>query len=198
LKIESAEFCLSAHSVGDFPRDELPEVAFLGRSNVGKSSLLNRLLGRRGLARISSTPGRTQAINYFRVNRRSYFVDLPGYGYARASRTDREAWGKVVEKYLRFSADRLLGVLLVDGNVGATASDIEAHAYLTAEGVQTVVVATKMDRVTRGRWRAVLAEVRATLKLKTTEIPVLGVSAKTGDGIQDLWRHLDAHVGKHP
>jgi len=189
---------LSAHSLGDFPRDELPEVAFLGRSNVGKSSLLNRLLGRRGLARTSSTPGRTQAINYFRVNRRSYFVDLPGYGYARASRADREAWGNTVEMYLRFSADRLLGVLLIDGKVGATPSDIEAHAYLAAEGVRTVVVATKMDRVTSGRWPTVLAEVRATLNLKTTEIPVLGVSAKTGDGIQDLWRHLDAHVRKHP
>jgi GTP-binding protein len=198
LKIESAEFCLSAHSLGDFPRDELPEVAFLGRSNVGKSSLLNRLLGRRGLARTSSTPGRTQAINYFRVNRRSYFVDLPGYGYARASRADREAWGRTVEMYLRFSASRLLGVLLIDGKVGATPSDIEAHAYLAAEGVRTVVVATKMDRVTSGRWPTVLAEVRATLNLKTTEIPVLGVSAKTGDGIQDLWRHLDAHVRKHP
>jgi GTP-binding protein len=198
LKIESAEFCLSAHSLGDFPRDELPEVAFLGRSNVGKSSLLNRLLGRRGLARTSSTPGRTQAINYFRVNRRSYFVDLPGYGYARASRADREAWGRTVEEYLRFSADRLLGVLLIDGKVGATPSDIEAHAYLAAGGVRTVVVATKMDRVTSGRWLTVLAEVRATLNLKTTEIPVLGVSAKTGDGIQDLWRHLDAHVRKHP
>jgi len=189
---------LSARSLRDFPRDELPQVAFLGRSNVGKSSLLNRLLGRRGLARTSSTPGRTQAINYFRVNRRLYFVDLPGYGYARASRTDREAWGKSVEVYLRHSADRLLGVLLVDGEIGATPSDIEAHAYLAAGGVRTVVVATKMDRVTRGRWHAVLAEVRETLNLKTTEIPVLGVSAKTGDGIQELWRHLDAHVGKHP
>src|SRR5437879_10346959 len=100
MKITSAEFLKSAFDEADWPRDSIPEIAFLGRSNVGKSSLLNSLLGVKGLARTSSTPGRTQTLNFFLINEEFYFVDLPGYGYAKAAKSDRQAWGRLIEKYL--------------------------------------------------------------------------------------------------
>ncbi|MGH9361388.1 MAG: ribosome biogenesis GTP-binding protein YihA/YsxC, partial [Thermoanaerobaculia bacterium] len=120
MRVASAEYVRSAHEDADFVRDGRPEVLFAGRSNVGKSSLLNRLLGRKGLARTSSTPGRTRAVNYFLVNGRFYFVDLPGYGYAKAARVERRAWGALVDRYLRRALPGSQVVLLVDGKVGAT------------------------------------------------------------------------------
>jgi GTP-binding protein len=166
-------------------RDGRPEVAFVGRSNVGKSSLLNRLLGRKGLARTSSTPGRTQAVNYFLVNRRFYFVDLPGYGYAKAGKEARREWAARVEGYFREAPPALL-VLLVDGNVGATPLDEQAHEYLSGLPVEILVAATKIDRISRGRWAQVARDIRTVLSLGS-EIPVIPVSARSGDGIKELW-----------
>lgn len=189
MKVETAEFIRSAHGSGDIIRDGRPEVAFVGRSNVGKSSLLNRLLGRRDLARTSSTPGRTQAANYFLVNRRFYFVDLPGYGYAKAGKEERKEWAARVEAYLRHALPAALVVMLVDGKVGATPLDVAAYQYLTGLGASVVVVATKMDRVPRGRWPATLREIRATLEL-TDSIPLIPVSARSGVGMKELWSAL--------
>jgi GTP-binding protein len=185
VKVEAAEFVLSAHGSGDYLRDGRPEVAFVGRSNVGKSSLLNRLLGRKGLARTSSTPGRTQAVNYFLINRRFYFVDLPGYGYAKAGKEDRREWAARVEGYFREALPALL-VLLVDGNVGATKLDEQAYEYLCGLEAEVLVVATKVDRFSRGRWPLVTRDIRNALNL-SSEIPVLPVSARSGDGIKELW-----------
>lgn len=186
MKVESAEFIRSAIGEGDYLRDGRPEAAFVGRSNVGKSSLLNRLLGRSGLARTSSTPGRTQAVNYFLVNRRFYFVDLPGYGYAKAGKDDRREWAARVEGYLQKALPRALVVQLVDGNVGATPLDEKAYEYLTGMGADVLVAATKMDKQSRGRWPVALREIRKTLGLEE-RIPVIPVSARTGDGIKELW-----------
>ncbi|MEA2602344.1 MAG: GTP-binding protein, partial [Acidobacteriota bacterium] len=179
------EFVRSAHGSGDYLRDGRPEVAFVGRSNVGKSSLLNRLLGRKGLARTSSTPGRTQAVNYFLVNRRFYFVDLPGYGYAKAGKEARREWAARVEGYFREAPPALL-VLLVDGNVGATPLDEQAHEYLSGLQTEILVAATKIDRISRGRWAQVTRDIRKVLSLGS-EIPVIPVSARSGDGIKELW-----------
>jgi len=185
VKVETAEFVRSAHGSGDYLRDGRPEVAFVGRSNVGKSSLLNRLLGRKGLARTSSTPGRTQAVNYFLVNRRFYFVDLPGYGYAKAGKEARREWAARVEGYFR-EAKPALVVLLVDGNVGATPLDEQAYEYLSGLDAEMLVTATKVDRISRGRWAQVAREVRKVLGLEE-EIPVIPVSARSGEGIKELW-----------
>ena len=186
MKVESAEFIRSAIGEGDYLRDGRPEVAFVGRSNVGKSSLLNRLLGRQGLARTSSTPGRTQAVNYFLVNRRFYFVDLPGYGYAKAGKDDRREWAGRVEGYLKLALPRALVVQLVDGIVGATPLDVKAYEYLTGMGAEIRIAATKMDKQSRGRWPIALREIRNTLGLEE-RIPVIPVSARTGDGMKELW-----------
>jgi GTP-binding protein len=186
VKVESAEFIRSAVGEIDYLRDGRPEAAFVGRSNVGKSSLLNRLLKREGLARTSSTPGRTQAVNYFLVNRRFYFVDLPGYGYAKAGKEDRREWASRVDGYLRMALPRTLVVQLVDGNVGATPLDVQAYQYLADLGASVVVAATKMDKQSRGRWPMALREIRKTLGLEE-RFPVIPVSARSGDGIKELW-----------
>jgi GTP-binding protein len=185
LKLETAEFIRSAHGSGEYLRDGRPEIAFVGRSNVGKSSLLNRLLGRKGLARISSTPGRTQAVNYFLVNRRFYFVDLPGYGYAKAGKEARREWAARVEGYFR-EAPPATVVLLVDGKVGATPLDVQAYEYLAGLGLAVLVAATKIDQIPRGRWMSAMRDIRQTLGLEET-IPVIPVSARSGSGIKELW-----------
>jgi GTP-binding protein len=169
-------------------RDGRPEVAFVGRSNVGKSTLLNRLLGRNGLARTSSTPGRTQAVNYFLVNRRFYFVDLPGYGYAKAGKDARREWAERVEGYFRESPPETV-VLLVDGKVGATPLDVAASEYLAGLGLAVIVAATKIDQIPRGKWTSAMRTVRLTLSLEET-IPVIPVSARAGVGIKELWGAL--------
>ena len=192
MKIESAEFIRSAHGSGDYLRDGRPEIAFVGRSNVGKSSLLNRLLGRKGLARTSQTPGRTQAVNYFLVNRRFYFVDLPGYGYAKAGKEARREWAARVEGYFREEPPDAV-VLLVDGKVGATPLDVQAYEYLSSLGVALIVAATKVDKVSRGKWASSVKEVRKTLGLEE-EVPVIPVSSHSGDGIKELWGAVALHL----
>jgi GTP-binding protein len=193
VKIESAELGHSAHTSQGFVRDGRPEIAFVGRSNVGKSSLMNRLLGRRGLARTSSTPGRTRAVNYFLVNRRFYFVDLPGYGYAKAGKEDRREWAALVEAYLRHAIPRLQLVLLVDGKVGATPLDVQAYAYLTGLGAKVTVVATKIDQVSRSRRLAGLRKIQSALGLDETT-PLIPVSAHSGEGMKELWGALTPHL----
>jgi GTP-binding protein len=189
LKIDTAEFVASVHEAGAFIADGRPEAAFAGRSNVGKSSLLNRLLGRKALARTGSTPGRTRAVNYFLINRRFWFVDLPGYGYAKAGRDDRRRWAELVDRYLRQALPRAQVVLLVDAAVGATESDVQAHQYLASFGAHLTVAATKIDRIGRGKRAAALAGIRRELGLEEQPGPV-AVSARTGEGIGALWSAL--------
>ncbi|HEX4961084.1 MAG TPA: ribosome biogenesis GTP-binding protein YihA/YsxC [Thermoanaerobaculia bacterium] len=197
MKLETAELAQSAHGSGQYLRDGRPEVAFVGRSNVGKSSLLNRLLGRRDLARTSSTPGRTQAVNYFLVNRRFYFVDLPGYGYAKAGREARREWAGRVEGYFRQALPGALVVMLVDGKVGATPLDVQAYQYLSSLGAAIVVAPTKVDKLPRSRRAAMVREVRATLELAETVL-VIPVSARSGDGVKELWGALAPHLEASP
>jgi GTP-binding protein len=193
LKIETAEFVRSAHSSEGFMRDGRPEVGFVGRSNVGKSSVMNRLVGRKGLAKTSSTPGRTRSVNYFLINRRFWFVDLPGYGYAKAAKDDRREWAALVESYLRDAATRLRLVLLVDGKVGATPLDVQAFEYLSSLGVSLTVAATKIDRVPRGKRAIVLRGIREVLGL-SDDIPLIPVSAHSGEGMKDLWGAVVPHL----
>jgi GTP-binding protein len=191
-KSVTAEFVRSAHKSEDLLRDGRPEVLFVGRSNVGKSSLLNRLLGKKGLARTSSTPGRTRAVNYFLVNDRYYFVDLPGYGYAKAGKDERREWAQLVDGYVREVVARSSRVvLLVDSKVGATPLDVEALDYLVSLGAGVTVVATKMDKVPSGKRAKALAEIRRTLPLGGDLIPV---SSESGEGMKELWSTIMLHL----
>ena len=189
MKIESAEFVRASAKPGDLIDDGAPQVAFVGRSNVGKSSLLNRLAGRT-IARTSSTPGRTRTVNWFKVDRRWWLVDLPGYGFARASKTDRKAWGEVVDDYLANSSGRLLVVQLVDAKVGATELDITAAGWLRSLDRPSVVVATKVDRLKRGERARALERIRRALGLDH-EADLLAASADSGEGIRELWQRIE-------
>jgi GTP-binding protein len=196
LKVETAEFAWAAHQSGDFPRDGRPEIAFVGRSNVGKSSLMNRLLGRKALARTSSTPGRTQAVHFYSVNSRFYFVDLPGYGYAKAGKDDRRRWAELVNGYLQQAFPRAQVILLVDGKVGATELDEQAFQYLAMLGARPIVAVTKIDRVTKSQRANALKKVRETLELDES-VPLISVSAHSGEGTQELWKYMTRHLEGH-
>ena len=185
-----AEFILSASSPEQFPRDGRPEVAFIGRSNVGKSSLLNALLRRgavkggvprRELARVSRTPGRTQSLNFFLLDQRFYFVDLPGYGYAKAPRKMTTKWGKLAESYLRDRSQLRLVVLIVDLRHGPTTLDHEMKDWLVACGLTYLVAASKSDKL-KGD-----ARTRAIRAVRQAFGPALPLSAKTAEGVPALW-----------
>jgi GTP-binding protein len=197
VKVHSADFIRAAHTKKDFLCDGKPEIAFVGRSNVGKSTLLNRLLGRKALARISSTPGRTRAINYFLINSKVLFVDLPGFGYAKASKADRAAWGRLIEAYFEQPDNRIHVLQLVDTKVGATPLDVQAFEFLSALGLPPTVVATKIDRVGRSRRQAAIRKITHTLS-PGQQVPVVSFSAKSGEGVRDLWKEISAFLDTPP
>ena len=190
MKIQSAHFVRAAYQESHLLSDGLPQLAFAGRSNVGKSSLLNRLCGRKALARISSSPGRTKAINYFLINENLYFVDLPGYGYAKVSKDERRRWAELMEGYFARADDSMQLVQLVDGKVGATPLDVQALEYLESLGCDPIVVATKIDRVPRGRRKAVLHEIRQALA-PGGDLTLIPLSSRSGEGLKELWRELE-------
>ena len=197
MRVASAEIVESAGRVDQFPRGEQPEVAFAGRSNVGKSSLINRLLGRRGLARTSSTPGRTRTINFYLVNQAALFADLPGYGYAKVSRSLQEDWWVLVEGYLRDRAPLRGVVHLVDARHPPTDRDQGLQDFLMSVGMPSVVVLTKADKVPRGQRRAVQTAAARLLGLARPEEGLI-FSAETGEGVPELWRAVDALLAAAP
>lgn len=183
-------FTASAGSAAQFPRDGLPEVAFLGRSNVGKSSLLNALAGTRNLAHVSSTPGRTRTVNFFRVGNELYLADLPGYGYAEVSRETRQGWERLVTSYLLGRPQLALCVFLVDARHDPMEGDRMLQAFLLGEQLPYVVAATKSDKLGRG---ALAARMRMLEKSVAAEAEaVIAVSAQTKAGVPELWRHVRA------
>jgi len=187
MKITTCRFHVSATRPQDFPRDGRPQIAFMGRSNVGKSSLLNRLLGARGLARTSKDPGRTRAINFFSVNERLYFVDLPGYGYARVPDVVREQWRGIVDAYVAEPGCPDLAIHLVDSRHEPTDADRDLDAWLDGLGVRCLTVLTKIDKLSGNEKSRVLREAAR----RAGGHAPLAVSASTGDGIPALWRVID-------
>jgi len=190
MNVTACRFHRSATRPGEFPRDGYPEIAFMGRSNVGKSSLVNRLLGTHGLARTSKTPGRTQVINYFVVNDRVFFVDLPGYGYARVPQAVRAQWKGMVEAYLDRPGQPVLAVQLVDARHEPTDLDLQLAGWLRDRGVPHRVVLTKFDKLTAGEKARHPSRAARLLGLPTGNLPI-PVSAVTGEGMPALWRVID-------
>ncbi len=189
MKIITAQCIVSAVGPKQYPDTGLPEIALAGRSNVGKSSLINSLCSRKALARTSNTPGKTQTINFFEVNDKLYLVDLPGYGYAATSQAKRKEWGSFIYNYLR-DRDRLaLIVHLIDLRHEPMKNDKDAAEWLTSLSIPYVVVGTKADKITRGRRAVHMAAIRKGLNLPP-QCPALIYSSETGEGREELWRHI--------
>ncbi|TMV52945.1 YihA family ribosome biogenesis GTP-binding protein [Paenibacillus mesophilus] len=195
MKVTQAEFIISAVGPDQYPDDGLPEIALAGRSNVGKSSLINKMIQRKNLARTSSQPGKTQTLNFYKINEELYFVDLPGYGYAKVSMAQRQEWGKFIESYL-LKRDRLrMVILLVDVRHPPTRDDVSMYDWLGHYGIPICVVATKADKVPRSRWQKHLKQVKETLLVRGTDSVIL-FSSETGLGKDELWSLITAQTGK--
>lgn len=192
MKITSAEFVKSAFERAHWVTDGRPEIAFLGRSNVGKSSLINSLLLRKGLARTSNTPGRTQSINFFLINEEFYFADLPGYGYARVSKAMRADWGQMARDYLEDRRELALCIHLIDSRHKPTALDMQLNEWLEAKQKPRIVVATKSDKLSNNE----LSKTLAVIRKEIPEARVIAYSATSGRGRDDLWTEILAAVSK--
>ncbi|GIP39172.1 putative GTP-binding protein EngB [Paenibacillus sp. J31TS4] len=194
MKVNQAEFVISAVGPGQYPQDALPEIALAGRSNVGKSSLINRMIGRKNLARTSSKPGKTQTLNYYKINQDLYFVDLPGYGYAQVSKTQRATWGKFIEQYLTKRQELKLVLLIVDLRHPPSRDDQAMYDWLQHIGMPLCVVATKADKLSRGQWQKHLKIVKETLELRK-EDKLIMFSSELGLGMDELWAFIEEQAG---
>jgi len=192
VKIRDCEFELGAVRPVQWPTDGLPEFAFLGRSNVGKSSLLNRLLNRKSLARVSANPGKTREINFYRINESFRFADLPGYGYAQVSKQQRSQFLKMMDTYLLQRIPLSLVIQLVDIRHQPSADDVERHQRLLSLGRAVIVVATKADKLSKSRVQISLRDIQECLH---TPVPVLPVSSMKGTGIDELWSYIEQAMG---
>lgn len=184
--IKSAELETVCGITSTFPKNILPEFAFAGKSNVGKSSLINGLLNRKALARTSSTPGKTQTVNFYKVNGGLYFVDLPGYGYARVSKTEREKWGKMIERYLHTSDVLRQVFLLVDIRHEPGENDRLMYSWILNNGFHPIVIATKKDKLKRSQIAKQVSVIRASLKMGQEDI-LIPFSAATKEGRDEIW-----------
>ncbi len=195
VKIESSIFVASAYKPSDEPSRPGRQVVFLGRSNVGKSSLINILLGAKKLARTSSTPGRTQSVNFYRINDTFWFVDLPGYGFAKVPKQVREAWGPMVEGFLGRRRDEIgLAVLLVDARHDPTAKDRTMGEWLETAGIPYLVVGTKADKLSGNGRSQSLKMIRNVFGEGAMAIGTVLASSKNGLGLRELWKYLDQAV----
>ena len=192
MNFQKVEFLISAAAPKDFPKNRLPEIAFAGKSNVGKSSVINRILQRKNFARVGEKPGKTIHVNYFTVDSKCYFVDLPGYGFAKVSASEKARWGKLMEDY--FAANRIdLGVLIVDYRHPPTNNDITMAQWFIQSGCPFVVVANKMDKLQKSELEPNLVTIRQDLELPEGT-PIIPFSAEKGNGRDDLIKLILAAV----
>ena len=194
MNFNNVEFLISAAAPKDFPTSRLPEIAFAGKSNVGKSSVINRILNRKNFARVGEKPGKTIHVNYFTVDKCSYFVDLPGYGYAKVSQAEKDRWSRLMEDY--FAAGRIdLGILIVDARHAPTNNDITMARWFLDSGCPFVVVANKLDKLKKSEIQPNLQTIRADLELPE-DCAVIPFSAEKGDGRDELMKYIYQTVKK--
>lgn len=195
--IKSAELETVCGITSVLPVNEKPEVAFAGKSNVGKSSLINALMNRKSLARTSGQPGKTQTINFYNVNDALYYVDLPGYGYAKVPETTKEKWGKMIEKYLKTSKQLKAVFLLVDIRHEPNANDKSMYDWIVYQGFHPIIIATKLDKINRSQKDKQLKLIRDGLQVKQGTI-ILPFSAESKQGREEIWAYLEEICGLIP
>ncbi|WP_160722033.1 ribosome biogenesis GTP-binding protein YihA/YsxC [Bacillus sp. USDA818B3_A] len=193
MKVVSSEIVISAVKPEQYPETELPEFALAGRSNVGKSSFINKMLNRKGLARISSKPGKTQTLNFYLINEIMHFVDVPGYGYAKVSKTERAAWGRMIETYFTTREQLRAVVLIVDLRHPPTVDDVMMYDFLKHYELPCIIIATKADKIPKGKWQKHLKVTRETLELEKSDHIVV-FSSETGEGKDQVWSILHSYM----
>ena len=193
MKVTQAELVISAVAPAQYPADFVPEIALAGRSNVGKTSFINRMIQRKGLARTSSQPGKTQTLNFYAINDTFRFVDVPGYGYARVSKTERAKWGNMIEHYLLNRDNVKLLLLLMDFRHEPTALDKAMKDFAEEADVPYAIVLTKVDKIKKSQWNKHLAMYKKALDLPTTDA-LFPFSAETGHGSADIWEIIEMQL----
>ncbi|MDR6122171.1 GTP-binding protein [Bacillus sp. SLBN-46] len=193
MKVVSSDIVISAVKPEQYPETELPEFALAGRSNVGKSSFINKMLNRKGLARISSKPGKTQTLNFYLINEILHFVDVPGYGYAKVSKTERAAWGRMIETYFTTREQLRAVVLIVDLRHPPTVDDVMMYDFLKHYEIPCIVIATKADKIPKGKWQKHLKVTRETLDLDKNDHLIV-FSSETGEGKDKAWSLLQSYM----
>ena len=196
MKIRSSEIVVSAIRKEQYPAEGLPEIALVGRSNVGKSSATNALLNRRNFARTSQTPGKTRTINFYKINNEFYFVDLPGYGYAKVSKSEKDKWGVIMERYLQDRQELCAIFLLVDIRHEPTNDDVMMYEWIKHFGYNCVVIATKADKISRGQYQKHISIIRKKLNLAKDE-KVIPLSSSKKTGVEDVWNEIIAQYEEH-
>ncbi|AXX64607.1 YihA family ribosome biogenesis GTP-binding protein [Bombilactobacillus bombi] len=193
MQIKTLKMDLSAVSATQYPTEGYPEIALLGRSNVGKSSLINTLVQRKKFARTSSTPGKTRTLNFYQINEAFYLVDVPGYGYAKVSKKQRAEFGVMIEEYLTTRQPLKGVIILVDGRRAPTADDISMYQFVSYYHLPTLVVATKMDKVKGNQWNKTISAVNKTLNLNQTDQLQL-FSSQTKSGQAEVWQWIESQI----
>lgn len=189
MKVTEAELVISAVRQEQYPEGHLPEIALAGRSNVGKSSFINKMINRKALARTSSKPGKTQTLNFYKIENKLYFVDVPGYGFAKVSKKEREKWGQMIEAYMTSRKQLKTVVLIVDVRHPPTNDDCLMYNFLKYYKIPCIVVATKADKIPKGKWASHLKTAKETLNLEKKDEIIL-FSSETGEGKDKVWASL--------
>ncbi|UJL44985.1 ribosome biogenesis GTP-binding protein YihA/YsxC [Virgibacillus sp. NKC19-16] len=193
MKVTNAEIVISAVSQKQYPNDHLPEIALAGRSNVGKSSFINKLINRKNLARTSSTPGKTQTLNFYKINDAFYFVDVPGYGYAKVSKKEREKWGQMMEEYFQTRDTLKAAVLITDVRHEPPSTDVQMYDFLKYYELPVLVVATKLDKIAKNKRGQYIKRTKETLQMEP-EDEIIPFSSETGEGKDESWGLLKKYL----
>ena len=193
MKVNNVELVISAVRPAQYPEDGLPEFALAGRSNVGKSSFINRMIGRKSMARISSKPGKTQTLNFYKIEEQLFFVDVPGYGYAKVSKTEREAWGKMIEQYITGRGVLKAVVQIIDIRHEPTDDDCMMYDFLKHYNIPTIVVATKADKIKKGNYAKHIKMVKDVLDMAPND-PIILFSSEKGMGMEQAWEEIEERM----
>lgn len=193
MKVNQAEIVISAASKTQYPKEQIPEFALAGRSNVGKSSFINKMINRKALARTSSKPGKTRILNFYKINNVFHFVDVPGYGYAKVSKTERDKWGEMMEEYFS-DRDQLKAVLLItDIRHAPSKDDCVMYNFLKEQELPVIVIATKLDKIPKNKKEPFSRRTRTTLNMVPSD-PLVVFSSDTGVGKEEAWKQLEAYL----
>lgn len=195
MKVTKSEIVISAVRPDQYPDDGLPQIALAGRSNVGKSSFINKMINRKNLARTSSKPGKTQTLNFYIINDELYFVDVPGYGFAKVSKSEKEKWGRMIEEYLTKSEHLKAVVQIVDLRHPPSKDDVMMYDFIKYHDIPVVIIATKADKIPKGKWQKHLKVVKETLNVANGD-PIILFSSETGQGKDEAWGAMKQFIGQ--